>query len=149
MMALEGGQCYEFVLNWIYKSLFSRGRTLNLKGSKIWVPLTYEKLPRICFRCNRIVHSLGFCEGKAATPNSSNGQFGSWLRAMVGQKLGRGKPNHGNYLNGSTEKIESFSRDKSKEGPPGGAETEEASESGKKIEHNLTKNGKYLEDLLS
>lgn len=32
----------------LYKPI-SRGRTLNIKGVKTWVPLTYEKLPRICF----------------------------------------------------------------------------------------------------
>lgn len=29
----------------------TRGITLNVRGSKTWIPLTYEKLPKIYFQC--------------------------------------------------------------------------------------------------
>lgn len=51
----------------------ARGCTLNVKGDKTWVPLTYEKLPKICFRCGRISHEQGLCNGDKVTNNSSSG----------------------------------------------------------------------------
>lgn len=39
----------------LYKHI-NRGQTLNVKGSKTWVPLTNEKLSKTCFRCERIIH---------------------------------------------------------------------------------------------
>lgn len=34
----------------------TQGRTINIKGNRLWVPLTYEKLPRVCFRCKKLIH---------------------------------------------------------------------------------------------
>lgn len=43
------------------RKLISQGRTVNVKGQKIWVPLKYEKLPKICFKCRRIAHERDGC----------------------------------------------------------------------------------------
>lgn len=41
-----------------------QGRILNLACNMIWIPLTYEKLPRICFKCGRIYHEEQGCNKK-------------------------------------------------------------------------------------
>lgn len=38
------------------RKIIARGRTANLEGSRLWVPLTYEKLLKLCFRCGKIRH---------------------------------------------------------------------------------------------
>lgn len=58
----------------------SRGRFINVEGCKEYIPLTYEKLPKICFECGRIVHGEEHCNGGKLLPKTSNGQFGPWLR---------------------------------------------------------------------
>lgn len=55
----------------------ARGRTTNLMGNKLWVPLTYEKLPKLCFKCGRIKHGM---EGwKGVVGKGDRLQYGSWL----------------------------------------------------------------------
>lgn len=58
----------------------ARGRTINITGEKFWIPLCYEKLPRICFSCGCIVHAGGTCRG-SSNPVGGDKQFGVWLRA--------------------------------------------------------------------
>lgn len=53
------------------------GRTINLLGNKIWIPLTYEKLPRICFKCGKIFHRP---QGFDRKDYKTNKQYGTWLR---------------------------------------------------------------------
>lgn len=36
----------------------SRGQTINLKGNRLCIPLKYEKLPKLCFKCGRIIHGI-------------------------------------------------------------------------------------------
>ncbi|XP_035544143.1 uncharacterized protein LOC118347922 [Juglans regia] len=60
------------------RKVMARGRTLNLQGKNMWVSFTYEKLPRMCFRCDHILHSPQGCTGEAT---EAGGQFGPWLRA--------------------------------------------------------------------
>ncbi|XP_042944639.1 uncharacterized protein LOC122278524 [Carya illinoinensis] len=43
------------------KRTIARGRTMNLLGKKYWIPLRYEKLPRMCFNCGVIVHGGEGC----------------------------------------------------------------------------------------
>ncbi|KAF5445787.1 hypothetical protein F2P56_034811 [Juglans regia] len=62
----------------------ARGRTVNLLGRNMWVPLTYEKLPRICFKCGRILHSE---EGCLAVSGEEGGQFRPWLRAGLSKNF--------------------------------------------------------------
>lgn len=38
-----------------------RGHIVLLEGSRIWIPFYYEKLPRICFKCGRIVYTKKDC----------------------------------------------------------------------------------------
>lgn len=102
----------------------ARGRTLNIKDSKIWVPLTNVKLSRLCFRCGRIVHGQEFCKRETASPKFSNDQFGPWLRTNTGRISG--KSSVYNYSSSSTKKIEYSNREKNEEAPPKGAKLGEA-----------------------
>lgn len=34
----------------------AREKTITMKGKRHWVPLKYEKFPRICFVCGKISH---------------------------------------------------------------------------------------------
>lgn len=40
----------------------ARGRTIIVDGKKNWVPFQFEKLPRLCFSCERIVHEKDGCK---------------------------------------------------------------------------------------
>lgn len=33
----------------------AKGRNVNLLGKKNWVPLQYEKLPQVCYKCGELV----------------------------------------------------------------------------------------------
>lgn len=67
----------------IHKAL-AKGQTIIVNKEKVWVPMKYEKLPRICLTCGCIVHgdggcrfkNIGYCD-KVETCN----QFRTWLRA--------------------------------------------------------------------
>lgn len=60
------------------------GRTVNLLWRNVWVPLSYEKLSRICFKCGRILHSE---EGCLIVSGEEEGQFGPWLRAGLSKSF--------------------------------------------------------------
>lgn len=70
---------------------------MNLQGLRIWVPITYEKMPRICFCCGRITHGT-YKEACAVAKGQETGdQFGSWLRTSQSQSVECRA-----YLSGST-----------------------------------------------
>ncbi|XP_042962692.1 uncharacterized protein LOC122296963 [Carya illinoinensis] len=58
----------------------ARGRTLMVKGNEIWIPFSYEKMPRICFSCGCIEHGLNECKEGGRIVGDEN-QYGQWLRA--------------------------------------------------------------------
>ncbi|XP_042953524.1 uncharacterized protein LOC122290065 [Carya illinoinensis] len=66
----------------------ARGRTILVDGKKSWIPFRYEKLPRMCFGCGRIVHEKEGCK----VEEGISGQYGVWLRAMpqARKNYGRG-----------------------------------------------------------
>lgn len=39
----------------------ARGRMVNIQGKSMWVPFSYEKLPKLCFKCRRILHQPQGC----------------------------------------------------------------------------------------
>lgn len=58
MCVQEDGLGWEMVLEIcieldLHKPI-SRVRILNIKGNILWIPLTYEKFPRVYLRCGRI-----------------------------------------------------------------------------------------------
>ncbi|XP_042952130.1 uncharacterized protein At4g02000-like [Carya illinoinensis] len=59
----------------------ARGRTLIVKGQKIWIPFSYEKMPRICFTCGCIEHGKEGCKVGGEAGGQEN-QYGQWLRAV-------------------------------------------------------------------
>ncbi|XP_041019827.1 uncharacterized protein LOC121261463 [Juglans microcarpa x Juglans regia] len=63
----------------------ARGRTITMKGEKLWIPVKYEKLPRFCFECGCLIHGPQGCTGKLGEKL----QYGVWLRAdtKIGSKL--------------------------------------------------------------
>lgn len=40
----------------------ARGRTITIRGTKYWIPIKYEKLPRGCFRCSCVTHGPKGCK---------------------------------------------------------------------------------------
>lgn len=64
----------------------TRGRTINLRGRKMWTSCTYEKLPKICFKCEQIVHEQSRCERPMALKKGHTEQFGSWLQTKNGRR---------------------------------------------------------------
>jgi hypothetical protein len=67
----------------------ARGRVLKLNGESSWIEFQYERLPTFCFRCGVIQHEAGGCSAKyrAFSPTeSSQAQFGTWLRASPAYK---------------------------------------------------------------
>lgn len=72
-----------------------RKRSINLKGNIVLIPLTYEKLPRLCIKCGRLIHGSQGCE-KGGIKMEEVDQFSSWLRAESYQKSqGRGGSDSG------------------------------------------------------
>lgn len=61
----------------------SRGRTINVMGNKLWIRLTFKKLPRISFGCGRIIHFKGSYREARGPLNNSSAQYGPWLRAAL------------------------------------------------------------------
>lgn len=63
-----------------------RGRFITMKKTKCWIPLSFEKFPKICFTCSKIIHGSNCCE-----QNGHRFQFGSWLRVVLRKILSRSK----------------------------------------------------------
>lgn len=66
-----------------------RGRTILVEQSKLWTPLKYEKLLRICFNSEQFIHgSKGCSKGKSKDGKviEQIDQFGSWLRVETHSK---------------------------------------------------------------
>ncbi|XP_035544690.1 uncharacterized protein At4g02000-like [Juglans regia] len=88
----------------------ARGRTIcHVQGEKVWLPLKYERLPRVCFDCGCMVHGR---EGCLFKPTDNFGlfehadQFGPWLRVetyVIKRSLARAGWNE-NQLGGVNEK---------------------------------------------
>ncbi|XP_042962419.1 uncharacterized protein LOC122296681 [Carya illinoinensis] len=60
-----------------------RGRTIMVKGKEMWIPFSYEKLPRFCFSCGCIVHREECCSNIYGKEEGEE-QYGSWMRASSG-----------------------------------------------------------------
>lgn len=41
--------------------VIERGRTINVQGNRRWVPLKYEKIPCMYFKCGWIIHNFQGC----------------------------------------------------------------------------------------
>ncbi|XP_042968999.1 uncharacterized protein LOC122301670 [Carya illinoinensis] len=61
-----------------------RGRTINVKGESIWIPFSYEKMPRICFSCGCVVHGVKGCSSILGESDGKEDQYGIWMRATQG-----------------------------------------------------------------
>lgn len=58
----------------------ARGRKVTLMGEHYWIPIRYEKIPRVCFACGCIIHDTKTCNSLKAQ-NGGGNQFGPWMRA--------------------------------------------------------------------
>jgi hypothetical protein len=109
----------------------ARGRVLKLNGESSWIEFQYERLPTFCFRCGVIQHGAGGCSAKYrafSSTESSQAQFGTWLRASPAYKR------HGNGR-GWTEGVH---------GSPTTARGEESqfgADSGTGIQRHIEKQG--------
>lgn len=64
-----------------------RGQILNVKWEKVWMLITYKKLPKLCFRCGQILHGLVSCTESGQKLHENKDQFGPWMRANMHKKL--------------------------------------------------------------
>lgn len=80
----KNGSCWDATLLVLVemnlKKPINRGRTINVMGNKPWIPLTFEKLPRICLSCGRITHTEGTCKKYQGSSNNSTSQYCQWLK---------------------------------------------------------------------
>ncbi|KAF5472279.1 hypothetical protein F2P56_009013 [Juglans regia] len=77
-----GWGCYLRVCIYVNLSQpLARGRTLKIKGESVWVPFSYEKMPRICFSCGCIAHGTTGCCSVLEELESKEEQYGVWMRA--------------------------------------------------------------------
>ncbi|KAF5445531.1 hypothetical protein F2P56_034577 [Juglans regia] len=121
------GKCLRVKVECDLRKPVARGRTIAVDGRKIWVPFQYEKLPRLCFSCGRIVHGKDGCKES----EGSVGQYGVWLRALpqnrrgavkVGEQKGGGRgeergdcPDHVHGVNDEERKRENQEEGRVKE----------------------------------
>ncbi|XP_042988656.1 uncharacterized protein LOC122316186 [Carya illinoinensis] len=73
------GRCLRVKVEYDLRKPLARGRTIVVDGKTCWVPFQYEKLPRMCFKCGRIVHEKEGCKESA----ESSSQYSVWLRAIT------------------------------------------------------------------
>lgn len=66
------------------QKMVARGRTSSIMKNKIWVPMKYVKLPKLCFKCGKMIYGGRGCSSLEGNPAQGNGgtlQYGLWLRA--------------------------------------------------------------------
>ncbi|XP_041016206.1 uncharacterized protein LOC121258731 [Juglans microcarpa x Juglans regia] len=69
------GRCLSVKVECDLRRSVARVRTIVVDGRTSWVPFQYEKLPRLCFNCGRIVHGKeGYKESEGSV-----GQYVVWL----------------------------------------------------------------------
>lgn len=73
----------------------ARGKTVNLHGLSTWVPITYEKLTRICFKCGRLSHGNKKEVCSLEEGQDTGGQYGIWLWEIQGCIVERRGPQRG------------------------------------------------------
>ncbi|KAF5449950.1 hypothetical protein F2P56_030343 [Juglans regia] len=105
----------------------ARGRTINVRGEKLWIPVRYEKLPRFCFSCGCLIHGKGGCVNKSEGAE----QYGVWLRADMkrekikreGESVNQKKNNGEKVWHTQVEEDDAGNIDKGKKGSNGGETT--------------------------
>lgn len=70
--------------------------------------ITNEKLPKLCFRCERITHDRGAYSGMERLGENPTGQYGPWLQVEGGRKSDRSKQSYGPSPSSSTDKTKAF-----------------------------------------
>jgi hypothetical protein len=78
------GRCLRIRVTVHLQEPLERGRALQLGGKSHWVNFKYEKLPRLCFNCGRIMHGTKGCPVKGAQRRAGDDslkEWGVWLRA--------------------------------------------------------------------
>lgn len=56
----------------------ARGSTIEVEEKKLWVPFTYEKLPKMCFKCGHIIYREERCILPRNLDDDKKNQFGPW-----------------------------------------------------------------------
>ncbi len=73
----------------------ARGRMLHVQNRSIWIAFKYEKLPKLCYRCEIIIHGQQGCnrDGSHRSVAKVNDQpYGPWLQVIF--PLRRGMRGH-------------------------------------------------------
>jgi hypothetical protein len=86
------GRCLRLRVHIDLTKPLERGRALHLDGQSYWVMFKYEKLPRFCFFCGRVVHGrLGCPVRRDSTSHvaEEKKEWGTWLRVDVRRPLFR------------------------------------------------------------
>lgn len=94
---ISWGNYFRVKIEMDLRKVIARGRTVTLDEQKMRAPFTYEKLPKIHFKCGCIIHREQGCVESGIKQDHSGereSQFGPWLRANVSYR--------GNYM-GSTK----------------------------------------------
>lgn len=81
------------------------GRMTSVQGDKVWIPIKYEKLPKVYFVCGYLVHEADGCMSKSESLSQhakKTQQFNSWLRAAPA--LIKRNYSNGKFSNGDGEK---------------------------------------------
>ncbi|KAF5464598.1 hypothetical protein F2P56_014667 [Juglans regia] len=90
---LAWGKCLRVKVECDLRRPVARGRTIAVDGRKIWVPFQYEKLPRLCFSCGRIVHGKDGCkesEGSVVDEEERKGEAQEEERVEEASEEGKG-----------------------------------------------------------
>jgi len=57
-----------------------RGMKVMMRGKPIWISFKYVKLPKFCYGCGRLGHTLLICDKGKEVDEDSNLPYGDWLR---------------------------------------------------------------------
>jgi hypothetical protein len=69
-----------------------RGRILHLNNQPLWIAFKYEKLPKFCFKCGRIIHGKQGCfkvGNSKLLYAEDESQYGPWLKVSFPSKRGK------------------------------------------------------------
>ncbi|CAA0840771.1 Unknown protein [Striga hermonthica] len=86
-----GGRLIKILVEMNLKEPIIRGTRINLGTETKWITFRYENLQTFCYYCGLIGHADLNCEKKKEDVRCmklNSGQYGEWLRAVLGNRIG-------------------------------------------------------------